>query len=81
MVELDGDGSDWTPRGKTVLDTLDDSRVFAVEANDDGRFLFVERCDDYYRAILTKEQVLLLADELRALANTVEFDGIKTTPD
>jgi hypothetical protein len=71
MVELDGDGSDWTPRGETVLDALDEARVFAVEATDDRSFLFVERCDDYYRVILTKEQVLLLADELRALANTV----------
>lgn len=71
MIELDGDGSDWTPRGETVLDALDEARVFAVEATDDRSFLFVERCDDYYRVILTKEQVLLLADELRSLANTV----------
>ena len=71
MIELDGDGSDWTQEVKQLLDALDEARVFAVEATDDGRFLFVERCDDYYRVILTKEQVLLLADELRSLANTV----------
>lgn len=69
MIELDGDGSFETPRGETVLDALDDARVFAIEASGDGRFRFIERCDDYFRAILTKEQVLLLADELRALAS------------
>jgi len=71
MIELDGDGSFETPKGETVLNALNDARVFAVKAIKDGRFRFRERCDDYYRAILTKEQVLLLADELRALANTV----------
>lgn len=69
MIELDGDGSFETPRGETVLDALDDAKVFAVGATDDGRLLFIERCDDYYRAILTKEQVLLLVDELRALVS------------
>lgn len=69
MIELDGDGSDFPPRGETVLDALDDARVFKIKATKDGRFRFKERCDDYYRAVLTKEQVLLLVDELKALAS------------
>lgn len=69
MIELDREGNATKPKKETVMAALDEARVFAVEATDDGRFLFVERCDDYFSAILTKEQVLLLVDELRALAN------------
>lgn len=69
MIQLDGDGSDFPPKGETVLGALDDARVFKVKATEDGRFRFRELCDDYYRAILTREQVLLLADELRALVS------------
>lgn len=71
MIELDGECSNTKPKDETVLAALEDARVFAVKATKDGKFRFRERCDDYFSAILTKEQVLLLADELRALANTV----------
>lgn len=69
MIELDGEDSHIIPRGETVLAALEDAEVFAVEAIGDGRFRFMEQCHGYYRAILTKEQVLLLADELRALVS------------
>jgi len=69
MIKLDNETGEFYPEGKTVLDALEDARVFDVEVTKDGRFRFTENCDYYYHAILTKEQVLLLADELRALAS------------
>lgn len=69
MIELDGEGGCSAQQiGKIILDALDDAEVFAVHATGDGKFLFIERCHDYHGLVLTKEQVLLLADELRALA-------------
>ena len=53
--------------GETLLEALHYARIFSVEKKEDGRFCFRESCDDYFCAILTKEQVLALADELRAL--------------
>lgn len=43
MIELDGDGSFETPKSETVLNALNDARVFAVKAIKDGRFRFRER--------------------------------------
>jgi hypothetical protein len=54
--------------GKDVLDALHKAGVFVVHKATDGRFFFEEACDHYNCAFLTKEQVLALADELRALA-------------
>jgi len=67
MVKID-DGSEGGQSGKNMLDALDGARVFNVEKLDDGRFCFQESCDRYFSANLTKDQVLELAEELRALA-------------
>ena len=56
-------------KGKTILDALDEARIFNVEKADDGRIIFEESCDRYFSAKLTKAQVLALADELRALVD------------
>ena len=56
--------------GETLLDALDKARVFSVTKQETGLFQIEESCDGYYSAFLTREQLLALADELRALANT-----------
>ena len=67
MVKIDN-GEEGGQRGKDLLDALDKACVLNVQKLDDGRFCFQESCDRYFSANLTKEQVLALADELRALA-------------
>lgn len=62
----DGEGSSVV--GDNLLDALENACIFSVTRLDDGRFHFLESCDACYSANLTKEQVLALADELRALA-------------
>lgn len=52
----------------TVLAALEEAQVFKIVRQDDGRFEIVERCDEWYGAFLTREQMLMLADEIRALA-------------
>lgn len=66
MVTID-DGGDGAS-GKTLLDALDEARVFNVSKEETGRFRLEESCDRYFFAVLTREQLLALADELRALA-------------
>ena len=74
MVTIDN-GNDSLMIGKNLLDALDNAGVFSVEQLSDGRFCFIESCDRYFSANLTNEQVLALADELRALAG-----GYRLTP-
>lgn len=52
--------------GDTVLEVLKEARVLTVKQVPGG-FRFRERCDRYYQVVLTREQVLALADDLRAL--------------
>lgn len=68
MVTIDK-GNGHSASGETLLAALEDARVFNVSKTDDGRFEFEESCDNYFGAFLTKEQVLALAEELRALAS------------
>ena len=60
--------SDGETDGKTLLDALDEARIFSVVKTDDGRFVFEESCDRYFNATLSQDQLLVLSDELRALA-------------
>ena len=62
-------GSEDGATGKGLLDALDESQVFSVVKMGDGRFCFEESCDRYFRVKLTKDQVLALAEELRALVD------------
>jgi hypothetical protein len=68
MVTID-DGGDGVS-GKTLLDALDEARVLNVSKEETGRFRLKESCDRYFFAVLTREQLLALADELRALAGS-----------
>lgn len=67
MVTID-DGTEHGATGKTLLAALAGAGVLSVVRLEDGRFCFHEVCDRWFSANLTKEQVLSLADELRALA-------------
>lgn len=52
---------------ESVLDALDEARIFSVDPTENGEFVFAECCDYFYEATLTKEQVLMLANELRVM--------------
>ena len=62
------------PRGMNECDTIGEAlredRVVEVTKEEDGRFRVEECCDRYFAAILTKEQLIAWADELRELANS-----------
>jgi len=66
---------------KTVSEALDDNRVVSVTREADGTFCVEERCDEYYRAYLTREQLLAWADELRALAGMPNTQGERALPE
>lgn len=61
-------GSGTTETALTVQEALKDAKVMSVKRLPDGRFRVREECDGYYGAWLTQEQLLALADELRAMA-------------
>lgn len=67
MVKIDDETKEGA-EGSSLLEALKAARVFSVSRSDDGRFFLEEKCDSYFCAYLTKEQVLTLSDELRALA-------------
>ena len=54
--------------GETCLQALSTARIFDIERNEDGTFCISEACDHYFWASLTQEQMLMLSDEIRALA-------------
>ena len=57
----------------TIGDGLRCNNVIAVEKYEEGNqsgFLVSEQCDNYYDVLLTKEQLLAWAEELRELANS-----------
>jgi hypothetical protein len=60
--------SDEPIEGESLLDALDCARVLNVSKSEEGGFIFEEACDGHFRVKLTRQQVLDLADELRALA-------------
>jgi hypothetical protein len=68
MVTID-DGGDGAS-GETLLDALDEARVFNLSKEETGLFRINESCDRYFFAVLTRDQLLALADELRALAGS-----------
>lgn len=67
MVTID-DGDEGGVSGESLLDALKKAYVFSIEKKADGRFYIEEECDNYFHATLTRDQVLALAEELRALA-------------
>lgn len=56
---------------QTVLELLDDERIFSVVRNKEtGGLIFIEECDRYFRLELTKKQVETLIKELNHLLST-----------
>ena len=55
-------------RGDTILAALSNAEVLDVELLPDGIVQLTEGCDKYFSVILTREQVIALAEELLALA-------------
>ena len=53
---------------KTMLDLVASARIFGVEKTADGGFELSERCDDYFRVTITRDELIDLANELLALA-------------
>lgn len=51
----------------TILQKLEDKRVFSIAKTGDD-FEFIEECDRWFGATLTRDEVLQLAAELVALA-------------
>lgn len=54
----------------SILDHLSNKNVFRIEKNSDGAFRVTENCDYWYGVDLTKEQMLQLAEEIKALAES-----------
>jgi hypothetical protein len=50
--------------GNYIIDTMRDAGVFEWEELQDGRFKLTECCDGYFYAILTREQLAKLGEEL-----------------
>lgn len=53
--------------GDSVLEAIENSRVFRV-THEHGLFCVEEACDDYFKAWLSREQLIQLAHELLELA-------------
>ena len=55
--------------GTTMLERLNNAQIFAIDWNEsEWAFTLTEACDYYHCAQLTPEQLLTLADEIRAMA-------------
>jgi len=54
----------------SVLQAMEKGYVFTIENNDDGTFDMCEGCDNYYSATLTKEQLIMLGQEIIERANS-----------
>jgi hypothetical protein len=64
----------WLDRDETadtMLEIMKECQVFKV-LKKGYEFEVIECCDGYFGVTLTKEQMLALADEIKALANSVQ---------
>ncbi len=67
-VKIQIDERGCTASGDTVLEAMENAEIFKVTPLHDGMFLVDVLCDYYFRAYLTKAQILALAEELRVMA-------------
>lgn len=67
---------------ETILTALEQANIFSISPDEQrkGYFMFTELCDGYYEASLTREQLLILADEIRALAGNTFAEQIGIQP-
>jgi len=56
---------------ETMLEIMKERRIFTVH-EDNGKFVFIEKCDGHFDATLTKEQLVALASELIELSEDRE---------
>lgn len=54
----------------SLLEDLEAAQVLFVHPATRRRFELIEGCDRYFSVVLTRKQLIKLADELRALAET-----------
>ena len=54
-------------RYDSVLEAMDGEQIFSIHKNKDGLFVVTEKCDEYFACTLTRDQLIQLADEIRAL--------------
>ena len=54
----------------SILDKLENARVFKVYRKDDT-LCFIEKCDEYYEERLTKDEMYKLIEELTYMANNL----------
>lgn len=57
----------------SMLERLDDSCVMSITYGANDTFIIMEECDNCYRAILTKEELIQLGNEIIALANGINI--------
>jgi hypothetical protein len=65
---LSGNHNDEIVEGDELLSLLAKEHIFKILRKEDGLFLIEESCDHYFSVRLTREQLLDLADEIKALA-------------
>lgn len=58
------DGEDYP----SILEALDDLRVLRINKIENGEFEVTEMCDEYFSAFLTRDQLLLLVEEIKRLS-------------
>jgi hypothetical protein len=52
----------------SILSALASERIVSFKKSGTGKFVIREECDAYYCGWLTKEQMILLSEEIKALA-------------
>ena len=59
-----------TYEAETMLGLMKEFRVFEIEKQSDGTFYAEEACDNCFSVTISKDELLTLAEELKALAET-----------
>lgn len=59
----------------SILAALEEERVFNIARTKGGDFEIEEMCDEYFRIALTKDQLVGLAEEIKAFAMSEQFCG------
>lgn len=61
----------------TMLDLMDEKQIFFIRKEPDGTFIIEERCDTFYNARLSKDELRQLGQEIIALAESADDDQKK----
>ena len=55
-------------RYDSALEAMKREKIFSITKQEDGTFVATEECDEYFACTLNRDQLIQLADEIRALA-------------